>query len=144
MDFAYTFVETTSNITTNGGVVAIPKNQIKPQKEKKELSLSERAWLDAKKKIEEEQKQSESLKLEQQHPNQIIWIIGGPKLIDSCVNILDNVYLTHFRGSNKIDTKIELKSFLTGFTPVRAEVSQDLKSTFVKYAPIFKRSRTSP
>ena len=86
----------------------------------------------------------EVLELEKQHANQTIWVVGGPKLIEACTNILDYAYLTHFKGSFKIDTKMELKSFLTGFTPVRAEVSQDLKSTFVKYAPIFKRSRTSP
>ena len=86
----------------------------------------------------------QALRLEQQHPDQIIWIVGGPKLIETCVNILDNVYLTHFKGSFKIDTKLDLRSFLTGFIPVRAEVARDFKSTFIKYAPIFKRSTTSP
>jgi dihydrofolate reductase len=83
----------------------------------------------------------EVLRLEQENPTRKIWIIGGPKLIESCVNILDTVYLTHFKGSFKIDTKMELKSFLTGFAPVRAEVAPDFKSTLVKYAPIFKRTK---
>jgi dihydrofolate reductase len=82
------------------------------------------------------------LRLEQENPTRIIWVLGGPKLIESCVNILDAVYLTHVRGSFKIDTKIELKTFLTGFVPVRAEVASDYQSTLVKYTPIFKRSNT--
>jgi dihydrofolate reductase len=86
----------------------------------------------------------EVLRLEKQHPTQTIWIVGGPRLIESCAGILDNIYLTHFKGSYKIDTKIDLRSLLTGFIPVRAEVSQDFQSTFIKYAPIFKRSTTSP
>lgn len=86
----------------------------------------------------------EVLRVEQQHPDKTIWVVGGPKIIEACSNILDYAYLTHFKGSYKIDTKMDLKSFLTGFTPVKAHVSQDLQSTFVKYAPIFKRSRTSP
>lgn len=82
---------------------------------------------------------SQVLRLEQENPTRSIWIVGGPQLIESCVNILDSVYLTHVRGSFKIDTKIELRSFLTGFVPVRAEVAPDFRSTLVKYTPIFKR-----
>ena len=87
--------------------------------------------------------QEEVLKIEQQHEDKIVWVIGGPELLEQCGDIFDKLYLTHYKGSYKIDTKIELKSFLTGFTPVRAEVSQDHKATFVKYAPIFKRITTS-
>ena len=81
----------------------------------------------------------EVLRLEQENPNRIIWIIGGPGLIESCINILDAVYLTHVKGSFKIDTRMELKTFLTGFVPVKAEVAADFRSTLVKYTPIFKR-----
>ena len=86
----------------------------------------------------------EVLRLEQENPTRKIWVIGGPQLIESCINILDTVYLTHFKGSFKIDTRMELRSFLTGFSPVRAEVAPDFKSTLVKYVPIFKRIKTSP
>jgi len=79
------------------------------------------------------------LALEQQHPDQIIWVVGGPQLIEACSDLFDQIHLTHFKGSYKIDTKIDLKSLLTGFTPVRALVSNDRKSTFIKYEPIFKR-----
>jgi dihydrofolate reductase len=84
----------------------------------------------------------EVLRLEQENPNRIIWLAGGPGLIESCVNILDSVYLTHVRGSFKIDTRMELKTFLTGFVPVRAEVAADFRSTLIKYEPLFKRKET--
>ena len=83
------------------------------------------------------------LALEERHPNQTIWVVGGPKLLEECEGLFDQVHLTHFKGSYKIDTKIDLKSFLTGFVPVRASVSNDRKSTFIKYEPIFSRTRTS-
>ena len=86
---------------------------------------------------------TEVLRLEKENPTRKIWIIGGPRLIENCIDILDTVYLTHFKGSFKIDTKMELKSFLTGFTPVRAEVAADFRSTLVKYEPIFKRQTTN-
>lgn len=83
------------------------------------------------------------LALEQQHPSQIIWVVGGPKLLEAAVDILDEVHLTHFKSSFKIDTKIDLKVFLRGFAMTSASVAPDFKSTFVTYAPLFKRSTTS-
>jgi dihydrofolate reductase len=82
------------------------------------------------------------LRLEQENPTRIIWLAGGPELIAGCVNILDAVYLTHIQGSFKIDTRMELKTFLAGFVPVRAEVSADFRSTLIKYEPLFKRKET--
>ena len=38
---------------------------LKPPKDKKELSLTEKVWLDAKKKIEEDNKQAELTQLEE-------------------------------------------------------------------------------
>jgi dihydrofolate reductase len=86
----------------------------------------------------------EILTLEKQHPTQIIWVVGGSMLLEECSGIFDQLHLTHFKGSYKIDTKINLKNFLAGFIPVRASVSDDRKSTFIKYEPIFKRITTSP
>jgi dihydrofolate reductase len=83
------------------------------------------------------------LRLEQENPDRVVWIIGGPQLIESCVNVLDAVYLTHFKGSFRTDTKIELRNFMAGFAPVRATVAPDFKSTLVKYENIFRRIKTS-
>lgn len=84
------------------------------------------------------------LAIESQHPDKKIFVIGGPDLIESAKPLLDRVYLTHIKGSYKVDTRIYVKEFLAGFTPVRATVSRDFTSTFTVYDPIFKRSKTSP
>ena len=86
---------------------------------------------------------SEVLRLEQQHPDKIIWVVGGPKLLVECIDILDRVHLTHFQESFKVDTKIDLKVFLRGFQMTGASVASDFKSTFVTYEPIFGRTQTS-
>jgi dihydrofolate reductase len=83
------------------------------------------------------------LAIEQAHKDKTIWVIGGPKLIEECTDLYDHIYLTHFKGSYKVDTKIDTKKLLTGFIPVRATVASDFKSTLVKYASIFKRRRAS-
>lgn len=83
------------------------------------------------------------LALEQQHPDRIIWVIGGPAILEACVDIFDQIHLTHFKGSYKIDTKINLKSFLTGFSIRAADVAPDFKSTFIRYEPLFSRVKTS-
>lgn len=85
----------------------------------------------------------EVLRLEQLHSDKIVWVIGGPNLIMECIDILDEAHLTHFPSSYRVDTKIDLKVFLRGFEMKSASVASDLKSTFVTYAPIFKRSTTS-
>jgi len=85
----------------------------------------------------------EVLKIEQLHPDKTIWIVGGPAIIEACESILDRIHLTHFKGAFKIDTRIDLRRLLLGFTPVRAEVSYDRLSTHIKYEPIFRRSKTS-
>jgi len=79
------------------------------------------------------------LKLEKQHPDKIIWVIGGSNLLEQCSGIFDNLYLTHFKGSYKVDTKLNLKTFLIGWQPVRADVAKDCSFTLVKYENLFKR-----
>lgn len=86
----------------------------------------------------------EVLKLEQHHPDKIIWVIGGPAMIQECRELFDRIYLTYFKGSFKVDTKIDLETVLRGFVPVRANVARDFNSTQVIYESIFKRIKTSP
>lgn len=80
------------------------------------------------------------LEIEQKHKDKEIFVIGGPQIIEDCLPILDHIYLTHFKGSYKVDTKINLKSVLSGRVPVLARVSKDFNFTFIKYENIFKRS----
>ena len=84
------------------------------------------------------------LAIEQAHADKTVFVIGGPELIEAAKPILDRIYLTHIKGSYKVDTRMHVKEFLAGFIPVRAEVSKDFNSTFTVYDPIFKRTKTSP
>jgi dihydrofolate reductase len=81
----------------------------------------------------------EVLKIEQRHPDKQIFVVGGPEIIEACSTIYDNIYLTHFKGSYKVDTRINLKSFLTGWEPRYASVAQDCSFTFIRYENLFKR-----
>ena len=83
------------------------------------------------------------LKIEKQHSDKIIWVIGGANLLEQCSDIFDNLYLTHFKGSYKVDTKINLKTMLMGWQPVRAEVAPDFSFTLIRYENLFRRSRAS-
>ena len=80
------------------------------------------------------------LAIEQAHPDKKIFVIGGVELLESARSLFDRIYLTHIKGSYKADTRIYVKEFLTGFHPVRAQVSRDCQSTFTVYESIFKRT----
>jgi dihydrofolate reductase len=82
------------------------------------------------------------LRLEQQHPDRHIFVIGGVKLLEEARPLLDRVYLTHFKGSYRADTRIYVKEFLVGFSPKKARVSQDFQATFTVYESIFKRTHS--
>lgn len=79
------------------------------------------------------------LAIEKQHAGQHIFVIGGAELIEVAKPLLDRIYLTHIKGTYRCDTRIYVKEFLTGFSPVRAHVSKDFQSTFTVYESIFKR-----
>jgi len=81
-------------------------------------------------------------KIEKDNPSKQIFVIGGVQLLELARPLLDRIYLTHIKGSYKVDTRIYVKEFLTGFIPVKATVSQDFQSTFTVYDSIFKRTPT--
>jgi dihydrofolate reductase len=83
------------------------------------------------------------LELEQQNPNKIIWVIGGADIIQQCEGIYDKIYLTHFKGAYKIDTRINLKSLLSGCSMRTASAAPEDNCTFVVYETVFKRTKTS-
>ena len=87
--------------------------------------------------------QQHVLDIEQQHKAKIIWVIGGPNILEQCEGIIDRIYLTHFKGSYKIDTKINLKSFLTGWSPKTATADPNTNFTTVVYENLFRRSTAS-
>jgi dihydrofolate reductase len=85
----------------------------------------------------------ELLKIENRHPDKIIWVIGGVNLLEQCTVNFDQIYLTHFKGSYKVDTRIQLKSVLAGYTPKEASASPNSLCTHVIYENIFKRPKPS-
>ena len=87
--------------------------------------------------------QEEILRIEQQHPDKIIWIIGGPELLDQCHGLFDKLYLTHHKGSYKIDTKINVKKFFAGWEAKSATADPDQNFTTVIYESLFKRTSRS-
>lgn len=84
------------------------------------------------------------LLLEQAHPKQIIWVIGGPTILAQCDGVLDKIYLTHYAKSYKIDSRIDLKSFLSGWQLHTGTASPNTNCSFVTYAPIFNRPPPNP
>jgi dihydrofolate reductase len=82
------------------------------------------------------------VKLHDANPGQDVFVIGGKQILEDCKGILDKVYLTYLRGNYRIDTRIHLKNFLSGFTERYA--SSGKSCTFVRYEAIFKRPPTSP
>ena len=86
--------------------------------------------------------QERLLKIEADHKDKKIFVIGGVELLESARPLFDRIYLTHIKGAYRADTRIYVKEFLTGFHPVRATVSRDCQSTFTVYESIFKRKTT--
>jgi len=85
----------------------------------------------------------EVLKLESRHPDQTIWVVGGADVIEQCDGIFDRLYLTHIKGSYKIDTRVNLKGLLSACRFRRASAAPEDNCTFVEYEPLFKRTTTS-
>jgi dihydrofolate reductase len=85
----------------------------------------------------------EILKLESQHPDKIIWVVGGAEIIEQCDGIFDRLYLTHIKGSYKIDTRVNLKSLLAPCRFRYASAAPEDNCTFVEYEPIFRRTTRS-
>ena len=85
----------------------------------------------------------EVLKLEARHPDQIVWVVGGAEIIEQCDGIFDRLYLTHIKGSYKIDTRVNLKGLLSACRFRRASAAPDDNCTFVEYEPLFKRPARS-
>jgi dihydrofolate reductase len=85
----------------------------------------------------------EIVALEKTHPNKTIWVAGGAEVLVQCKDLFDRIYLTHIHGVYKIDTKVDLKSILSGYRMIKASSAAHEKCTFVIYESIFRRIRTS-
>jgi len=83
--------------------------------------------------------QDRVIELQKAHPEKIIWVVGGAEILAQCKDLYDRIYLTHIRGSYKIDTKVDLKSILSGYRMVEATAAPHENCAFVVYESIFKR-----
>lgn len=83
---------------------------------------------------------SQLLALEAQHPDKIIWVIGGPTLIAQCDGIIDKMYVTHHKYSYKADSRVDLRTLLLGWHALTGTAAPNSNCAFVTYVPIFKRS----
>ena len=81
----------------------------------------------------------EILKLEKRHSDKIIWVVGGADVIEQCDGIFDRLFLTHVKGSYKIDTRVNLKGLLSACRFRYASAAPEDNCTFVEYEPIFRR-----
>jgi dihydrofolate reductase len=81
----------------------------------------------------------EVTKVHLKHPDKTVWVVGGAEILEQCRDLYDRIYLTHVRGAYKIDTKVDLKSILSGYRMVEASASPKEQCTFVVYESIFKR-----
>jgi dihydrofolate reductase len=82
----------------------------------------------------------EVLRVQKMHPNKTIWVIGGADILEQCKDLYDRIYLTHFKGNFRIDTKVNLKSILAGYHVREATADPKDNCTFVVYESIFKRT----
>ena len=85
--------------------------------------------------------EEEIVKIKQSYPFKTVWVVGGADILAQCKDLYDRIYLTHFKGAYKIDTKVDMRSILSGYRMVSASAAPQEKCTFVVYESIFKRNR---
>jgi len=76
--------------------------------------------------------------LEQRHSDKIIWVIGGSAILEQCSKLYTRIYLTSMPGSYKVDTRIQIKTLLSGFRAISARKPLNANCTFITYENLFK------
>jgi dihydrofolate reductase len=80
---------------------------------------------------------SSSIKvIAENNPTKTIWIIGGPEILMSTRDLVDEVHITHFKGQFRTDVQIDLKKYLSFFQARSAGPSTDRKCTWMTYKNI--------
>lgn len=64
---------------------------------------------------------------------QRVFVIGGAALLESCVDLLDAMHVTHVPGEYATDTKLHLRSFFAGWRAHAASVCRENRCTFITY-----------
>lgn len=71
--------------------------------------------------------------LQQLYPQKNIFVIGGPKIIMECKDLIDYAYVTHRKGAAFSDVRIDLKAFMTGMRITSSRPSSDKMLNFSIY-----------
>lgn len=83
---------------------------------------------------------AEVKKLEQLYPNKTIWVVGGAEILEQCRDLYDRIYVSHFKGNFRTDTKVNLKSILAGYRFIEATADPKDNFTAIVYESLFRRS----
>ena len=70
------------------------------------------------------------------NPLKTVWIIGGPDILMTTRELVDEVHITHFRGQYRTDVQIDLRKYLSLFQARSAGPSTDRKCTWMTYKNI--------
>ena len=70
------------------------------------------------------------------NPLRTVWIIGGPEILMSTRDLVDEVHITHFKGQFKTDVQIDLRRYLSLFQARSAAPSTDKKCNWTTYKNI--------
>ena len=76
------------------------------------------------------------VKIQNNFPKLHVWIIGGPNLLLQTKNIIDEIHITHVKGSYRNDCKLDLNKFLLGFRVTSANTSSDKTCNWLTYKNI--------
>ena len=76
------------------------------------------------------------LAIQNNFPKLTVWIIGGPSLLLQTKNIIDELHITHMKGSYRNDCKLDLTKFLLGFRVTSACASSDKTCNWLTYKNI--------
>jgi len=66
-------------------------------------------------------------KLSEDNTGLITWIIGGPSIIEQCLGIIDEFYLTRIWGDYECDTFLPLTKIQTLFTMAYVDIHPDIE-----------------
>jgi dihydrofolate reductase len=70
------------------------------------------------------------------YPKKTVWVIGGPEILMSVKDRIDEAHITHFKGQYRTDVQIDLKKFLQLFRATSAKPSTDRLCNWTTYKNI--------
>jgi dihydrofolate reductase len=70
------------------------------------------------------------------HADKTVWIIGGPTLLEATKDIIEELYVTHFKSQYKTDVQLDMRRYLSTFQFIGCKPSSDKLCTWVRYKNI--------